>query len=73
VTGRNTPEAVPQIIEAIKEQEYEIVPLSQLLLKGDYYIHPHTGEMRPIHMPSAGRGERRSLTDETQEQTGSHA
>jgi peptidoglycan/xylan/chitin deacetylase (PgdA/CDA1 family) len=65
VTGRNTPEALPQIIEAIRSQGYEIVPLSQLLLEGDYYIHPHTGEMRPIHVPSAGRVERRSLVDET--------
>ncbi len=65
VTGPNTPKVLPQIIETIEEQGYEIVPLSQLLLEGDYYIHPHTGEMRPIHMPSAGRGERRSLLDET--------
>lgn len=65
VTGRNTPEALPPTIKAIKEQGYEIVPLGQLLLEGDYYIHPHTGEMRPIHMPSAGRGERRRPLDET--------
>jgi len=71
VTGRTTPEALPQIIKDIREQGYEIVPLSQLLLEGDYYIHPHTGEMRPIQMPSAGRGERRGFLDETQGQTGS--
>ncbi len=65
VTGRNTPEALPQIIEGIMEQGYKIVPLSQLLLEGDYYIHPHTGEMRPIQMPSQSRGERRDLLDET--------
>ena len=65
VTGPNTVEALPQIIEAIRDAGYEIVPLSQLLLEGDYYIHPHTGEMRPIHLPSSGRGERRGLVDET--------
>lgn len=71
VTGRNTPGVLRQIIEDIKEQGYEIVPLSQLLLEGDYYIHPHTGEMRPIQMPSTGPGERRGILDETQRQTGS--
>jgi peptidoglycan/xylan/chitin deacetylase (PgdA/CDA1 family) len=65
VTGRNTSVALPRIIEDIKEQGYEIVPLSRLLLEGDYYIHPHTGEMRPIDLPSAGRDERRSFLDET--------
>jgi peptidoglycan/xylan/chitin deacetylase (PgdA/CDA1 family) len=65
VTGRNTPAALSQIIQNIKENGYEIVPLSQLLLEGDYYIHPHTGEMRPIQMPSSGQGKRRGLLDET--------
>lgn len=32
----NTPEALPKIIEAIQAQGYEIVPISQLLLKGEY-------------------------------------
>ena len=32
----NTPEALPMVIEAIKSQGYEIVPISQILLKGDY-------------------------------------
>ena len=33
----NTPEALPMVIEAIQEQGYEIVPISQILLTGDYY------------------------------------
>lgn len=33
----NTPEALPMVIEGIKEKGYEIVPISQILLKGDYY------------------------------------
>lgn len=32
----NTPEALPKIIEAIKLKGYRIVPISKLLLKGDY-------------------------------------
>lgn len=32
----NTPEALPKIIEAIKIKGYKIVPVSQLLLKGEY-------------------------------------
>ncbi len=71
VTGNNTWKALPTIITDIREKGFDIVPLSQLLLEGDYYIHPHTGEMRPIQIPSAGRGERRGLADETKGQTGS--
>ena len=33
----NTPEALPMVIEGIKEKGYEIFPISQILLKGDYY------------------------------------
>lgn len=32
----NTPEALPLVIEAIKSEGYEIVPISQLLPQGDY-------------------------------------
>jgi polysaccharide deacetylase family sporulation protein PdaB len=32
----NTPEALPKIIEAIKAEGYEIVPISKILLKGEY-------------------------------------
>ncbi len=40
----NTPEALPLIIEAIKNKGYEIVPISQLLPKGEYYTD-HEGKM----------------------------
>lgn len=33
----NTPEALPMVIEGIRENGYEIVPISEILLKGDYY------------------------------------
>ncbi len=35
--AKNTPEALPAVIEAIKAEGYEIVPISQILLKGEYY------------------------------------
>ncbi len=35
--AKNTPEALPLIIEAIKAQGYDIVPISKLLPSGEYY------------------------------------
>lgn len=35
--AKNTPEALPMVIEGIKNAGYEIVPISQILLKGAYY------------------------------------
>ncbi len=64
VTGAHTVEALPLIIPELKKQGYAIVPLSALLLEGRYYIHPHTGEQRPIQPPGeGGRRERRSPSD----------
>ncbi len=40
----NTPQALPLIIESIKSQGYEIVPISELLLDGEYYTD-HEGRM----------------------------
>ncbi len=40
--AKNTPEALPGIFEALLAEGYRIVPVSQLLLKGDYFID-HTG------------------------------
>ncbi|MGE5586484.1 MAG: polysaccharide deacetylase family protein [Bacillota bacterium] len=64
VTGAHTAEALPLIISELKKQGYAVVPLSSLLLDGRYYIHPHTGEQRPIEPPGdAGRREGRSPSD----------
>ncbi|NPV52859.1 MAG: polysaccharide deacetylase family protein [Firmicutes bacterium] len=49
--GTHTAEALTVIIPELLRQGYKIVPISDLLLKGDYYIHPHTGEQRPIEKP----------------------
>lgn len=44
--AENTPEALPMIIECIQELGYEIVPISELLPKGEYTTD-HTGMMIP--------------------------
>ena len=42
--AKNTPEALPLIIEAIKAKGYKIVPISKLLPKGNYHTD-HEGKM----------------------------
>lgn len=42
--AKNTPEALPTIIDTIKSEGYELVPISELLLKGEYYTD-HEGRM----------------------------
>ena len=41
--AKHTPEALPSIIENLLSEGYSLVPVSQLLLEGDYYID-HTGK-----------------------------
>ncbi len=36
--GKHTAEALPAILDALKQKNLSVVPISQLLLKGDYYI-----------------------------------
>ena len=38
--AKHTPEALPQIIEALQKDGYKIVPVSQLILKENYTIDP---------------------------------
>jgi len=42
--AKNTPQALPSIIEGIRSQGYELVPISELIPKGDYTTD-HTGRM----------------------------
>ncbi len=42
--AKNTPEALPQIIEMIQGEGYTIVPISAILPEGDYYTD-HEGKM----------------------------
>ena len=45
--AKNTPEALPSIIENLIGNGYRLVPVGELLLSGDYEID-HTGRMRGI-------------------------
>ncbi len=42
--AKHTPEALPAVIESLLQNGYSIVPVSQLLLQGDY-VMDHTGRM----------------------------
>ena len=42
--AKNTPEALPQIIDAVRAQGYEFVPFSEIILEGDYTTD-HEGRM----------------------------
>lgn len=44
--AEHTPEALPGIIESLQSQGYKIVPVSQILLQGEYSID-HRGTMIP--------------------------
>lgn len=46
--AEHTPEALPRIIEILQNEGYEIVPVSELLLDGDYHID-HTGKQIANH------------------------
>jgi polysaccharide deacetylase family sporulation protein PdaB len=41
--AKYTPEALPVILDALQQQGYQIVPVSDLLLKGNYYVEQHSG------------------------------
>ncbi len=45
--AKNTPEALPSIIEGIQEQGYELVPISELVPEGEYKTD-HEGRMSII-------------------------
>lgn len=45
--GKNTPQALISIIENLQTQGYEIVPVSQLIIKHNYYID-NNGEQKPL-------------------------
>ncbi len=48
--AKHTPEALPGILEALTRDGYTIVPISQLILPGEYgtdYNIDHTGRQKP--------------------------
>lgn len=44
--AKHTPEALPGIIECLLQEGYTFVPISQIILTGDYTID-HTGRQCP--------------------------
>ena len=40
--GEHTPEALPDILRYLKQEGYEVVPISEILLSGEYTIN-HEG------------------------------
>lgn len=45
--GEHTTEAIKTIITKLKGEGYQIVPISQLIYKDNYYLDRHTGEQKP--------------------------
>ena len=43
----HTPEALPSILEYFKNNGYTVVPISKILLTGEYYMD-HTGKQSPV-------------------------
>ena len=41
--GTHTPEALKEILAHLEEEEYEVVPISELIYKDNYYVDPTTG------------------------------
>lgn len=45
--AKNTPEALPSIIEKLLQDGYQFVPISELIINGDYVID-HSGKQCPV-------------------------
>ena len=44
--AKNTPEALPRILEKLQEDGYRIVPISELIMRENFYVD-HTGMQKP--------------------------
>ena len=64
--AENTPQALPMIIECIRDLGYEIVPISELIPKGEYTTD-HTGMMIPAG--KSGDSGKSSKADSDSEKT----
>lgn len=51
--GLNTPQSIDALLSRLQADGFEIVPISQLLLKGKTYID-HTGRQMPLQVPPLG-------------------
>ena len=47
----NTPEALPRILETLKAQGYQVVPVSRLIYRSDYYIDHRGFQKRRTGLP----------------------
>jgi polysaccharide deacetylase family sporulation protein PdaB len=45
--GERTPQALRPILDYCRDKGYQVVPISELLIEGDYYINPNNGMMIP--------------------------
>jgi len=50
--AKHTPEALPGIMEALLQEGYTFVPVSEIILKGEYTID-HTGRQCPTKYKSS--------------------
>jgi peptidoglycan/xylan/chitin deacetylase (PgdA/CDA1 family) len=57
--AKHTPEALPNIITALKNQGFRFVKLSELLLDGDYLLDSN-GEQHPVATDTDAPGEESS-------------
>ena len=54
----HTPEALPAILETLLQEGYTFVPISELILPGEYnvdYTIDHTGRQLPVQPSSSPR------------------
>lgn len=50
--GTHTAAAVAQMLPELKRRGFEIVPISALIYRDNYYIESHSGTQRPVRSPS---------------------
>ncbi|HHV93813.1 MAG TPA: polysaccharide deacetylase family protein [Firmicutes bacterium] len=53
--GKYTAEALERILPELKRRGFEIVPISELIYRDNYYIEPHSGIQRPLKPPKDTR------------------
>ncbi|NMB45908.1 MAG: polysaccharide deacetylase family protein [Firmicutes bacterium] len=49
--GKHTAEAVARFLPELKQRGFEIVPISELIYRDNYYIERHSGTQRPLKLP----------------------
>ena len=50
--GTHTAAAVAQVLPELKRRGFEIVPISELIYRDNYYVESHSGTQRPVKSPS---------------------